>query len=248
MFVAASTQCFQELPFKDACAQIGEVGYDKIELWFDPEGRHLDATAVAADPDRFAAGFRETTRLTPIGLCVASVAATPDTLRGLAKAAKLLRFAQMTVPASQIGTPFNTEVDRLRSYAAAVSPDGIRLSIKTRAGDLTEDPHTAVELCRAVKGLGLTLDPSYYLCGPHAGRDYDVVYPHVYHVHLRDTTADEVQVPVGLGEIDYARLINRLGREKHDPVLSVELLAGKTDPETRPLEMRKLRMLLETLL
>ena len=102
------------------------------------------AAAVAADPDRFAAGFRETTRLTPIALCVASVEAQPDMLRGLAKAAKLLRVAQLTVPASPIGTPFNTEVDRLRSYAAAVSPDGIRLSIKTRAGDLTEDPHTAV--------------------------------------------------------------------------------------------------------
>jgi sugar phosphate isomerase/epimerase len=248
VFVAASTQCFHELPFKDACAQIGEVGYDKIELWFDPEGRHLDAAAVAADPDRFAAGFRETTRLTPIALCVASVEAQPDMLRGLAKAAKLLRVAQLTVPASPIGTPFNTEVDRLRSYAAAVSPDGIRLSIKTRAGDLTEDPHTAVELCRAVKGLGLTLDPSYYICGPNAGRDWDVVYPYVYHAHLRDTSPEQVQVPVGLGEIDYAKLVTRLQREKHDPVLSVELLADETDTATRPLEMRKLRMLLETLL
>lgn len=248
MFVAASTQCFHELPFKDACAAIGELGFDKIELWFDPEGRHLDIAAVAADPERFASGFREVTRLTPIALCVASADAEPETLRGLAKAAKLLRVAQLTVPASPIGTPFNSEIDRLRSYAAAVSPDGIRLSIKTRTGDLTEDPHTAVELCRAVKGLGLTLDPSYYICGPNAGRDWDLVYPYVYHVHLRDTTPEQVQVPVGLGEVDYNRLITRLHREKHDPMLSVELLAGHTDHETRALEMRKLRMLLETLL
>jgi len=248
VFVAASTQCFHELPFKEACAQIGEVGYDKIELWFDREGRHLDATAVASDPDRFAAGFREITRLTPIALCVASADVTPETLRGLAKAAKLLRVAQLTVPASPVGTPFNTEVDRLRAYAAAVTPDGIRLSIKTRAGDLSEDPHTAVELCGAVKGLGLTLDPSYYICGPNAGRDWDLVYPYVYHVHLRDTTPQQIQVPVGLGEVDYNKLITRLQREKHDPVLSVELLADQTDIESRPLEMRKLRMLLDSLL
>lgn len=248
MFVAASTHCFSELPFRDACAQVVELGYDKIELWFDPEGKHLDAAAVAADPDRFAGGYRETTRLTPIAVCVESADVEPATLTGLGKAAKLLRVAQMTVSASPVGTPFNTEVDRLRSYAAAVNPDGIRLSIKTRAGDLTEDPHTAVELCRAVKGLGLTLDPSYYICGPNAGRDWDVVYPYVYHVHLRDTSPDQLQVQVGLGEVDYAKLITRLQRETHDPVLSVEFLPEKMDLATRPLEMRKLRMLLETLL
>jgi sugar phosphate isomerase/epimerase len=248
VFVAASTQCFHELPFRDACASIVEVGYDKVELWFDREGTHLDARAVAADPDRFVAGFREVTRLTPIAACVADAEVAPETLRGLAKAAKLLRIAQLTVPASPVGTPFNTEVDRLRAYMNAVTPDGIRLSIKTRAGDLTEDPHTAVELCGSVKGLGLTLDPSYYICGPNAGRDWDVVYPHVYHVHLRDTSPQQIQVPVGLGEVDYNKLITRLEREKHDPVLSVELLADQTDIESRPLEMRKLRMLLDSLL
>lgn len=248
MFVAASTHCFSELPFKDACSQIGDLGFDKIELWFDPDGKHLDAAAVSGDPERFAAGFREITRLTPIALWLTDPEAKPAMLKGLAKAAKLLRVAQLSVVASPVGTPFNTEVDRLRAYAAAVNPDGIRLSIKTRAGDLTEDPHTAVELCRAVKGLGLTLDPSYYICGPNAGRDWDVVYPYVYHAHLRDTTPEDVQVPVGLGEIDYSRLITKLQREKHDPVLSVELLPEHTDHETRQLEMRKLRMLLETLL
>ena len=248
MYVAASTQCFAEQPLRDACASIGDLGFDKLELWCDTAGKHLDAAAVAADPERFVAAWREATRLTPIAFAVANPELSPETLRGLGKAAKLLRFAQVTVPASPIGTPFNMEVDRLRAYAAAVGPDGIRLSIKTKAGDLTEDPHTAVELCRAVKGLGITLDPSYYICGPHAGKDYDVVMPYVYHVHLRDTTPEEVQVPVGLGEVDYARLISRLSREKHDPVLCIDLLADKTDPATRGLEMRKLRMLLETLL
>ncbi len=248
MFVAASTQCFAELPFRDACEAIGDLGFDKVELWFDPEGTHLDVARVAADPERFAATYRESTRLSPIAVGVADPEVTPAVLTGLAKAAKLLRIAQMTVPASPVGTPFNTEIDRLRAYAAAVSPDGIRLSVKTRAGDLTEDPHTAVELCRAVKGLGLTLDPSYYICGPNAGRDWDVVFPYVCHVHLRDSSSEEVQVPVGLGEVDYNKIIARCAREKHDPMLSVELIAGKTDPETRQLEMRKLRMLLETLL
>ena len=184
MFVAASTQCFHEMSLNEACDRIVELGFDKVELWFDREGNHLNAKEVANDPDRFAAQYREITRLSPIAL----------------------------------------------------------------AGDLTEDPHTAVELCRAVKGLGLTLDPSYYICGPNGGRDWDVVFPYVYHCHLRDTTPEEVQVPVGLGEVDYSKIVTRMEREKADPALSIELLAGKTDSETRPLEMRKLRRLLESLL
>ena len=125
-------------------------------------------------------------------------------------------MTQITLPASPLGTPFNTEVDRLREFVRLTSEDGIRLSIKTEAGHLTEDPHTAVELCQAVRGLGITLDPSYYMIGPNAGKSYDQVFPYVYHTHLRDSTAQSVQVQVGLGELDYTRLINQLRRRSYN--------------------------------
>ncbi len=140
----------------------------------------------------------------------------PRPLAGFAKAAKLLRITQITLPASPLGTPFNTEVDRLREFVRLTSEDGIRLSIKTEAGHLTEDPHTAVELCQAVRGLGITLDPSYYMLGPNAGRSYDQVFPYVYHTHLRDSTSQSLQVQVGLGELDYTRLINQLKRRSYN--------------------------------
>jgi len=175
-------------------------------------------------------------------------------MKGIAKAAKLLRVAQVTVPSSPLGTPFNEEVDRLRALVAAATPDSVRVSVKTKTGDLTEDPHTALSLCDSVKGLGVTLDPSYYLCGPHGGTnsqrelDYDILFDRVYHVHLRDTSTESVQVPVGLGEMDYSRLINKIGAKRKDAILSVNLLPEFTDPATRGLELRKLRMLLDTLL
>jgi sugar phosphate isomerase/epimerase len=70
----------------------------------------------------------------------------------------------------------------------------------------------------------------------------------VCHVHLRDTTADQLQVKVGLGEIDYSRLINQLRRFESEIALSVDLVPALIGDEDRELEMRKLRMLLETLL
>ena len=74
------------------------------------------------------------------------------------------------------------------------------------------------------------------------------MYPYVFHTHLRDSTATELQVSVGLGNVDFNRIINQLRREKYGRVLSVDLLPDHTAQTQLQLEMRKLRMLLETLL
>ena len=247
MFVSASTHCFAEQSFEEACRQLVELEFDKLEIWIDEGGSHLRPAEVADDPEQFYARYRETTRLTPIAFCLNHDVST-KTLAGIAKAAKMLRVTQITLPASPLGTPFNTEVDRLRDFVRRTSEDGIRLSIKSETGRLTEDPHTAVELCQAVRGLGITLDPSYYMCGPNADRPYDQVFPYVYHTHLRDSTSQSLQVQVGLGELDYTRLINQLKRRGYNGALSVEILSNAQNIAERPLELRKLRMLLDTLL
>jgi hypothetical protein len=43
-------------------------------------------------------------------------------------------------------------------------------------------------------------------------------------------------------------LVAVLRKEKYNRALSVELIPGRTDPEQRGLELRKLRMLVESLL
>ena len=247
MYVSASTRCFAEQPFFDACPQIADLGFDKVEIWADKESSHLQPDELANDAEVFAARFRETTRLTPVAIFLGCDVSS-STFTGIAKAAKLLRVTQITVPASPLGTPFNTEVDRLRDFVARAGSGGVRVSIKTQTGMLSEDPHTAVELCQAVPGLGITLDPSYFICGPHAGVDYEQIYPHVFHVHLRDTTPQSVQVPVGLGEVDYSRLVTQLEKQKYRLALSVDIDGSEMNTETRQLEMRKLRMLLNSLL
>ena len=246
MFVAVSTQSFPGRDLAGMCEAAGETGFDKVELYLHPSEGPLDPAAIAADPDGFATEYRDATRLTPIAFYLgADVPAAA--MAGLAKAAKLLKVTQVTVPASPPGTPFNDEVGRLRSHVAAVSPEGCRLAIRTRSGELSGDPHTAVELCDAVKGLGVTFDPSYFVAGPHRGSE-EVVFSKVEHVHLRDTSPEKIQVPAGLGEIDYAKLIARLEKEGYAGALSIDLLPDDSDAETRALELRKLRMLLETLL
>lgn len=247
MFVAASTHCFAELDPCEACHQLGDLEYDKVELWFGANSPHAQPGTVAADPEAFVARYRDTTRLTPVAISLEDDVDTA-TFDGLVRICKLLRITQITIPASPVGTPFNTEIDRLRGFLRTASEEGIRLSIKTRTGQLSEDPRTAVELCQSVRGLGITLDPSYYMCGPHREESYDIVLPHVFHVHLRDSTPEQLQVQVGLGEIDYNRLIAQLQRVSYNLALSVEMLPELLAAEDRPLEMRKLRMLLDSLL
>lgn len=247
MFVAASTRCFSDRPFAEACFQLDELHYDKIELWLDEASEHLKPSQVVTDPDGFCTRFREVTRLSPVAICLESDTSY-EAFAVLTRVAKQLRITQMTVAAAPLGTPFNSEVDRLREMTRIASQDGVLVSMKTRTGRLTEDPDTAVELCRAVPGLGITLDPSYFMCGPHRGAAYDQVFNHVYHVHLRDTTPEQLQVPVGLGQIDYSRLISQLERARYNRALSVEVLPELGDPAGRAIELRKIRLLLESLL
>lgn len=247
MYVAVSTRCLAESDFPQTCAQLLDLEFDRIELWLDDGGPQLHPTEIARDPDAFLNQYREATRLTPAGMTIAHDV-PPETMRGLVKVAKLLRVTQITLPAADLGTPFNAEIERLRALTQIASQDGVRLSIRTAGGALTEDPHNAIELCQAVPGLGLALDPSHYLRYPNFDRAVDLVVPNVYHVHLRDSTAQSIQVQVGLGELDYSRLISQLRRVGYDRALSIELLPEMIEPDQRPLELRKMRMLLESLL
>ncbi|WP_437229916.1 sugar phosphate isomerase/epimerase family protein [Planctomicrobium sp. SH661] len=246
MFVAASTRCFAELDFWQALDQIRDLEFDRVEVWLDENGA-LKPSALAADPDDFLRRIREQTRLSPIAFCFAHDV-DESTFKAICKIAKSLRVTQFIVPSSPLGTPFNLEIDRLKGLVSIASADGIRVGIKTQAGRLTGDAYTAVELCQAVDKLGIAFDPSYFLDPKSVGTVMEMVAPHTLHTHLRDSTAQDVQVQVGLGEIDYSELVEQLNRNRYARALSIEILPEKMELEQRPLELRKLRMLLESLL
>jgi sugar phosphate isomerase/epimerase len=247
VFVSASTRCFSDKSFGEACYHIEDMQYDKVELWFDENSNHLKPSDVAADPERFYARYRELTRLTPIAFCLENEV-SPEVFAKLCKLAKLFRITQITIPSSPLGTPFNAEIDRLRACLRVGSQDGVLVSIKTKVGTLAEDPNTAIELCQASPGIGLTVDPSQFICRPRGSVDFEQTLAHAFHLHLRDTLPDQLQVKIGLGEIEYSKLVTTLERHKYNRALSVELYPELMDVADRPVEMRKMRLLLESLL
>lgn len=249
MQIAASTRCYASDSMKDCCGKLVDHGFRKVELCLNEDGDSvLKPSVVCEDPERASLLFGEATRLTPVAIDLENDVDAP-TFQSIVTFARALKLTQISVPSSVVGTPFNTEIDRLKEFTRVANEGGVRVSMKTHRGCLTEDPHTAVELCQSVKGLGITLDPSHYICNPRGVVDYDIVYPHVYHCHFRDTLPEQIQVQAGLGEVDYSRCINMLRQSGFDAALSVDLLPGSEDENFEyPLEMRKLRLLLESLL
>src|SRR5437764_4743612 len=128
--------------------------------------------------------------------------------------------------------------------------EGGSLAVETRIGTLTEDPGAAVELCRKVPGLGLALDPSHYLVGPFHSQQLDALFPYVQHVRLRDSSgkANQLQVRIGQGEVEYGRIVTQLARYNYQRTLSVDIHDLPEPPYPMLPEVRKLKYLLESLI
>ena len=252
VYVACSTLCFSRHSLDDALQSIREMHFAKADLAAHAAGSHLTPADLCADNGRLAQ------RLKAANLPLAAIhldtgSASPEEsrtyLRATARLARVSTTPLVTVSAAPAGSDFDLEVARLKEWVQIAEADGIILTVETHTATVTGDPIGAVELCRRVPGLGLTLDPSHYHVGPHANREYDFLIPYVRHVRLRDSgnTPDQFQVRVGQGEIEYGRIISQLERCRYDRALSVDVRDIANCPFPVEPEARKLKYLLESL-
>jgi sugar phosphate isomerase/epimerase len=254
VFVACSTLCFSREPLEAALRHIAELEFDKFELAVREDGQHLRPSEVFENADAAAHRLRNGPSLTPSGLTFDFGDLEPNSpllrkrFEVMCRLAKSLTVAVLTIPAAPLGTPFDDEVKRLTAMAGLAMRQGLVLALETHGQTLTADPSVAAELCKAVPGLGLTLDPSHYV---QAGvKDWDVVYPYVQEIHLRDTGKGpgEFQVRVGQGDIEYGRVVNLLERHGYDRALTVTIIDRPDNPFDTEVEVRKLKLLLESLI
>lgn len=250
MFVAASSDCFPDLPKDEVLPTLVDLEFNAVELPIRNDARAwITPAEVAKSPEKAVDAFRDTHRLTIAALTVEPTGVKDEyygQFHACCKLAKAMKVVPLVVPAAELGTPFNEEIERLRELVKIASLEGCLVAMRTEIGCMTEDPDTAAVLCNNVKGLGLTLDPSHYIAGPRQGRDFSKVIPYVYNVHLRDTTKSAIHVRVGQGEVDYGKLLGQLEKVGYNRALTVDMspLEGH---DHRP-EMRKIRLLLDSLL
>jgi sugar phosphate isomerase/epimerase len=256
VFVACSTLCFARETLETALRQIAELEFDKFELALVEGGQHLRPSEAGDNPEAAIQRLRRGPALVPSSLYLDfgpvdwSDQLTRRRFDGLCRLAKALSVAVITVHAAPAGTPVADEVQRLTQLAGNAMREGLVLALLTHSETLTGDPQVAVDLCKAVPGLGLTLDPSHFLQGPRPYPDYDMVFPYVQNVHLRDTgqAPGEFQVRVGQGQVEYARIVNMLQRHGYNRALTVAIIDRPDNPFDREVEVRKLKLLLETLI
>lgn len=248
MIVAASTACISDSTLPDILDRLADLEYTNTEYVIGDQGTILPKEIVPQF-DSIVHLSRTSRRITPVSIFFDVDPTTPkyyDIFRTACRLAKAIKVVVMTVHASIPGTPFNEEVERLRDLVQIGMNDGVVLGLLTEAGRLTESPDTIGSLCKSVKGLGVTLDPSHFIFQQSKPKDYDAIIPHVCHVRLRDTTQNQFQVRIGQGILEFGRLVIQLNKAGYQRALCVDL-APLPDVDAQA-ELRKMRLLLESLL
>ncbi len=226
-----------------------DLEFTAVEIVLDDRGPSVTPAQIAENFDESLTMIRDTHRL---DICSYTVNITAEgeeyyhRFEKICDLAKATKVVTITLPSGEHGTPFNQEVEHLQRVVAIGDSRGVRIGLKSQIGCLSEDPDTVKNLCDYVPGIGLTLDPSHYHCSNHRNKNYEKLLKYVYHVQLRDSKKDKLQVRVGQGEIEYGRLISQLQSVGYDQALSIDMIPMEGMDMRQ--ELRKLRLLLDSLL
>ena len=254
MIVAASTSSISDEPLADVFERLVDLEYTSAELVIGERGT-IPRSQIASRHATIVQLRRNSRRITPIAIYF-DVEAPPDEqsdprymeyvtqFTQACQLAKDCKVAVMTIHSSLPGASFNGEIDRLQELVKIGLHYGVVIGVATEAGHITDTPETVLSLCRLVKGLSVTLDPSHYIYNLPKPKDYEVLLPHVCHVRFRDTTSEQFQTRIGQGVIDFGRLITLLGNENYHRALCVDLAPLPNIDQSS--ELRKMRLLLES--
>lgn len=226
-----------------------DLEYTIVELTLHETGGWLKPSEVLADLDRAVNLCRATHRMSIAALSIEIEAQGEEYFRqfeACCKLAKAIKVVTLVVPSSELGTPFNEEIERLKRMSIMASLEGAVVALKTQVDRMSQDIDTSMVFCNNAPGLMLTLDPSSMIYGAPQNNDYEKLIDRIQHVHLRDTSEKEFQVRVGQGDIDYGKLVGQLHAARYNRALSVNMVP--LEGVEHEGEMRKIRLLLDSLL
>ena len=145
MFVAASPDCFANLPLVDAVERLADLEYSTIVDSVHHDSCQITPMQVAEDMERAIRLCRDTHRLDLAGYSL-HIKATGEEhyqqFEACCKLAKATKVVSIAVPSAELGTPFNEEVEHLRKLVSIATVAGVLVSIRTQVDRLSEDPGT----------------------------------------------------------------------------------------------------------
>ena len=125
MIVAASTECFPELSFDEVLPRLTDLQFTAFELTVHEKDGQLKPSEVHADLPRAIELCRATRRLTLAAISVEIEAEGDEYYAQFSSCCKMARGAKvvaLTVPSSELGAPFNAEVERLKRSSTQSCP------------------------------------------------------------------------------------------------------------------------------
>jgi len=249
VLVAASTSCFPKLSLQEAFDRLADLEYTAAEIVVREGSGALTPTELAPRFDSIVHTCRMSRRINPVAFYFDVEPNLPnynDYFATCCQLAKACRIVVMTIHASPKGTPFNEEVERLKTLVRIGVNEGVIVGVLTEADCISGEPDAIVSLSKNVSGLAAALDPSHFIYNEPKMKDFDSIIDLVHHVRLRDTTKDAFQVQIGQGSLEYGRLAIQLEKAHYNRALCVDLAEL---PNVEPIaELRKMRLLLESLL
>jgi sugar phosphate isomerase/epimerase len=220
---AACSSLVQRMqPFETAAAKIAGLGYRFVDVSCMGWAPHADVEALLGDFQKEAdrvAGILHDHRLAASNLTFDAVdeweAGFDPYLEGFGRVVALAERLETTLVnlmAPKATFAWDEAVVRLARVVEIAGARGVRVSVETHVDQLTEQPADAIRLCREVKGLGLTLDPSHFFAGKNQGKPFDEVYALAYGTGLRAAgrTKEELQKGWGEGPIDFREVVGKL--------------------------------------
>ena len=249
MLVAATTSCFPDLTLDESLERLVDLEFTAVEIAIDESENQIKPSEILADVENAFDRCRKSHRLDVVNYSV-GITATGDEhyqqFAAICELARITKVVSITVPSAELGTPFNEEVEHLQRLVALAHKEGVQVNIRNQSDCLAADPDTITVLCDNVDNLGLAFDPSVYICGSEVGKDPEKLIKYIRHLYLRDSSPDDYQVRVGQGTVDYGQLVHTLDKMQYRRAMSVDIIPQEGIEHSA--EMRKMRLLLESLL
>ncbi len=240
-----------ERPLGEILPILAEAGYDAAEVW-GPHVEGLDPSGLDA----------VRSQLTQCGPAVSLVSPYFDFTTSEASARRSLELGGRTIDiAAALGArglrcftgktgsdeataaQWDRAVQGLRTLADAADERSLILALETHSRNLMDTIDSSAELVERIdrRNVGLIYQASTF-----GAEDYldalDRLAPHVVHVHATNARQG-ARALLESGDLDYARIVDRLKKERFRGFLSVEWLGP--DPETVAVgEARYLRRLI----
>ena len=257
MFVACSTLCYARLPFEQATRRIADLEFDRVELVFGAGTEHheLKPSWVTSNREEALQLIRTTSAVMPSSFEIRFDTKDQDQQRQQFESfcwlAKAMMVGVISIePFDRAEATIEQELKRALEFQSIASRYGVVFTLTTTSNGCLADPAIAANFCKTSPGIGLTLDPSHYVNGPFQSASFDEVYPYVQNCRLRDSTrhAGGFQVKIGQGELEHTRVVSQLERYGYKSGLVVAIEDLETNEFVTEVEVRKLKLVLESLL